>query len=254
MIVLLSPAKALQINRNSPSDKISYPVFHEEANKIIAKLRTYSKSKLQSLMNISDKLVELNYQRYLTWNNAPDNNQANHAIISFNGEVYNGLKAFELSAAKLDFAQKHVRILSGVYGWLRPLDLIQEYRLEMGTKLKLGRADSLYDLWMDKITGQANTELQEYGYNTVINLASNEYFKAINTKDLNARIITLSFKEERDGKYKSIFMYIKKARGLMTRFLIDNEITEPEDLKAFDAEGYYFNPALSDDDNWTFCR
>jgi cytoplasmic iron level regulating protein YaaA (DUF328/UPF0246 family) len=205
-------------------------------------------------MDISPKLAELNYQRFQAWSLpfTPENSW--QAVLMFNGDVYQGLKAETFSTTEFETAQANLRILSGVYGLLRPLDLIQPYRLEMGTNIAIARKKNLYEFWKPKITSKLNAELAETGQKELINLASNEYFSALDTKKLKARIITPTFKEHKDGQYQMVSFFAKKARGLMSRFIIQNQITDPEEIKAFDLEGYFFNNQLSKGDNWVFTR
>jgi cytoplasmic iron level regulating protein YaaA (DUF328/UPF0246 family) len=254
MITILSPAKALKFDKKSIIQDKTNPVFIEEANKIVPYLQKLSANKLKNLMDISDKLAELNKQRFAVWQNEPSDDITRQAIYAFNGEVYNGLKAETMDEDSLYFAQKHIRILSGLYGVLKPFDAIQEYRLEMGSKLKIHRANNLYEFWGDKINKDLQRDLDAMESKTLINLASNEYAKVVNMKKLKARVITPVFKDEKNGEYKVIFVYAKKARGLMARFIADNKITEPEHLKAFDSEGYFYNENMSDENQWVFTR
>ncbi|NBC83638.1 MAG: peroxide stress protein YaaA [Bacteroidetes bacterium] len=254
MIVLLSPAKALEIKRNSPTGQQSTPVFINEANSLARALKKLSKKKLKELFDLSDKLVDLNYRRYQEWQDEADGENTKQAAIAFNGEVYQGWKAYEMDTHQLQFAQDHVRILSGLYGILRPLDIIREYRLEMGTKFGISGKKTLYEYWKRKITQFLQQELRESDNPTVINLASNEYSKVVDFGQLKCRVITPVFKDEKNGQYKVLFTYAKKARGYMTRFIVENRITDPEYLKGFDTEGYTFNNNLSTKDEWVFTR
>jgi len=205
-------------------------------------------------MKLSLKLAELNFDRYETWKPKCTEKNAKQSILAFQGDVYQGLDAASLSAAELKFAQQHLRILSGLYGILRPLDLMQPYRLEMGTKLKTTRGNNLYDFWGSTITEGLNKQLKKLKTDTLINLASNEYFKSVKPKELDAEIITPAFKEFKNGDYKMIGIYAKRARGLMSRYIIQNKLTNPEDLKDFHEEGYKFNSKLSKGNNWVFTR
>jgi len=252
MIVLLSPAKSLEINRKSAISKYTQPAFKEDADKLADKLKKYSKKKLNELLKVNDKLLDENYMRYQLWQHEPSAERYNHALMIFTGEVYRGLQAEHLNQEDFSFAQKHLRILSGLYGILRPLDAVQAYRLEMGAKLDVGRGKNLYDYWKDKITKHIQ---DDFGDNQpVINLASNEYSKAIDFKKMNNQVITPVFKDEKNGQYKVLFVYAKKARGMMARFIIDNRVTEPEQIKAFDREGYFYNNELSNGNEWVFTR
>lgn len=205
-------------------------------------------------MSVSDSLAELNRQRFKQWKTPfrPDNSR--QAMFAFKGDVYLGLDAYSMAPAEVKFAQSHLRILSGLYGLLRPLDLMQAYRLEMGTRLGTQQGSNLYQFWGDRITKSLNRELKQSDSKTLVNLASGEYFKSIKPKQLNAEIITPAFKEYRDGQYKFIQFFAKKARGLMARYLIDRKIDDPEALKDFDYAGYGYNAELSDDNEWVFTR
>ena len=205
------------------------------------------------LQGISKKLANLNVDRNLLWETPFSPENAKQAILAFNGDVYDGINATAFSEEELKIAQEKIRILSGLYGILKPLDLMQAYRLEMGTKLSFGKYENLYKFWQQKITKTLNNELKEKG-GVLINLASQEYFKAIDTSKLNAEIITPEFKDNKDGNYKMISFFAKKARGLMCRFIVQNNISNPEELKAFDLNGYYFNNQLSKGNNWVFTR
>ncbi|MCF8364276.1 MAG: peroxide stress protein YaaA [Bacteroidales bacterium] len=254
MVVLISPAKTLNYNIQPQTSIFSLPDFLHESGQIVDVLKKYSPSRLQKLMSINPDLATLNATRFMDWMLpfTPDN--AKQAIMVFNGEVYNGLKANTLTEADLLFAQDRLRILSGLYGALRPLDLMQPYRLEMGTSLKVKRKKNLYDFWGNKITGHINTLLESTGAKYLINLASNEYFDAINRKKIKAEIITPVFKDYKNGGYKFLTVYGKKARGMMVRFIIKNRVEDAEQLKLFDDEGYFYNDKLSEGNNWVFTR
>lgn len=254
MIVLLSPAKKLDENSDYLSIPTSEPVFQKEASQIMGKLSKLSRKKVGSLMNISANLAELNYNRYRQWGFPFTEENAQPSIFAFRGDVYRGIDADTMDKGDLKFAQQHVRILSGLHGILRPFDLIQPYRLEMGTSINIGRRKNLVAFWKDKVTPFINEELAEEKEPVVVNLASKEYFNAVDTKKLKARVVTCQFKEYRDGKPKPIFLFIKVARGLMTRYIINNRITDPELLKGFDLEGYGFDANLSSEDEWVFTR
>ena len=254
MIVVISPAKTLYEHAPINLGKYSQSEFLPEAEKIVSVLKKKKPAQLAKMMDISTKLAEQNFHRFQEWSLpfTPENSW--QAILMFNGDVYQGLKAETFSNTDFDTAQQYLRILSGVYGLLKPLDLIQPYRLEMGTKITIANKKSLYDFWKTKITTKLNEELAEYGQKELINLASNEYFSAIHIKKLNARIITPAFKEHKDGQYQMVSFFAKKARGLMSRFIIQNQLTDPEELKAFDLEGYYFNNHIPKENNWVFTR
>ena len=205
-------------------------------------------------MKISDKLAELNYQRFQDFETpfTPDN--AKQALLVFKGDVYRGMNVEDYSEEELAFAQKHLRILSGLYGVLRPLDLMQPYRLEMGTKLETQTGKNLYEFWGDRLSQLINGDLEKEPDPCLVNLASNEYFKSIDRKSLKARVLNIAFKENKGGKYKVVAIHAKRARGLMVDYVIRNRIEAPEGMKDFDAEGYQYSEALSDSDNWVFCR
>lgn len=254
MIIILSPAKTLNFKSDNPTQKYSIPRYPDYAGKLVEIIRNYPPSKLCELMQISNGLAELNFLRFQKWslNHFPENSK--QSLFAFNGEVYNGLKALSLKENEINFAQKHLRILSGLYGILKPLDLIQPYRLEMGTPVKFHRHKNLYSFWNGLINLTLNEELNSDSSNTLINLASIEYAKAANFKKIRGRIITPVFKELRGDKYQMITVYAKKARGLMTRFIIENQLENPEDIKTFDQEGYAFSEQLSSQNEWVFTR
>lgn len=254
MIIVVSPAKSLYERSPIQLERFTEADFLPEAEKIVSVLKKKKPAQLADLMGISSKLAELNFQRFQEWSLpfTPENSW--QAVLMFNGDVYQGLKAETFTAEEFEIAQQKLRILSGVYGLLKPLDLIQPYRLEMGTNLSVARKKNLYEFWKAKVTTKLNQELAEEKPAVLVNLASNEYFSAIDTKKLKARIITPSFKENKDGKYQMISFFAKRARGLMSRFIIQNNISDPEEMKAFELEGYYFNNQLSKDDNWVFTR
>jgi len=254
MLTIISPAKTLKENFDAETPRTSMPEFLPEAETLIKILRKYNVPKLMELMDINPKLAELNVGRFNSWSLPFNPGNAKPAILMFNGEVYNGLKAATLSQKELDYAQDHLRVLSGLYGIIRPLDIIQAYRLEMGTKLKVGRKKDLYAFWGDKITQSINREMASHTEKVLLNLASNEYFAAINPLKINARILSCTFKEERNGKYQFVTIFGKKARGLMTRFIIRNRIDRSEDLKHFEEDGYFFNERISREDEWVFTR
>ena len=253
MLVVISPAKSLNFKTKPNTNQHTQPDFLNEAQRINAQLKKLKADDLIKMQGISQKLANLNVDRNLLWKTpfSPDN--AKQAILAFNGDVYDGINASTFSEEEFKIAQEKIRILSGLYGILKPLDLMQAYRLEMGTKLSFGKYENLYQFWQQKITTTINNELKEKG-DVLINLASQEYFKAIDAKRLKAEIITPEFKDNKDGKYKMISFFAKKARGLMCRFIVQNNISNPEELKAFDLEGYYFNNQLSKENNWVFTR
>lgn len=254
MLMVISPAKTLDFE-TAPITKMStMPDFLSDSEVLIEQLRELSPADISNLMKISDKLGELNFERYLNWHTPFDKNNAKQAVLAFKGDVYTGLDAENFNGNDFKFAQKHLRILSGLYGVLRPLDLIQPYRLEMGTKFANSSGGNLYEFWEDKLTQSVNAQLKKNKSTVLVNLASNEYFKAIQSSSINADIITPTFKDLKNGKYKIISFYAKKARGLMAAFAIKNQITQAEELKQFDVEGYRYNAAMSSAREWVFIR
>jgi hypothetical protein len=252
MLILLSPAKTLDFESSVTTEMASEPHFTAEPLRLSKKLRSFSRKKLGELMSISPELAALNVERFQQWTPEPEPETTRQAILAFSGEVFRGLKAQDMNEADLAYAQDHLRILSGFYGLLRPLDLIQAYRLEMGTRLQYYSYKNLYEFWGDKITRRINEELD--GSEVVVNLASNEYFKAVNTKKLKARVITPIFKDFSNGEYRILMTYAKNARGAMANFIIRHRISDPEHLKGFDGNGYTFAAEQSDENNLVFIR
>jgi hypothetical protein len=252
MKIVISPAKSLDFETQLPINKYTQGLFLEEAAKINSVLKSKSPKKLSELMSISSNLGELNWQRNQDWQLPFTLENARQAIYAFKGDVYIGLDAYTLNEEKINQLQNKLRILSGQYGLLKPLDLIQPYRLEMGTKLKIGVKKDLYQFWDKKITNELNAELSDN--EVFINLASNEYFKVIKPTLLKAKVITPVFKDYKDGKLKIISFFAKKARGLMVRYIIDNSIEKIEDLKGFNSEGYAFDSNLSSENQLVFTR
>ncbi len=250
MIVLLSPAKNLNFKPQSITKRHSQPQFLEDSKRIMHKLQRLTKKQITALMSMNQKLTELNYQRFKEWQLPFTEENAIQSLFAFNGEVYNGLKARHLSEGDVLFAQEHVRILSGLHGILRPLDLIQPYRLEMGTHLSVDGKKDLYRFWGNKIIESIKKDNKS---DALVNLASNEYFKAVG-KNHNFRVIQPVFKDLHKGEYKTITIYMKKARGMMTRFIIRERIKNPEDLKHFEEDGYFLNINMSEGDEWVFTR
>lgn len=244
MYILISPAKTLDFNTYLSNLPSSQPFFKSEADKIAAILSKKQPKDLSKLMHISDDLARLNYERYQQWKNLSDQ-QLKEAVFAFKGDVYQGLDANTLMNEELQFAQKHLRILSGIYGLLKPLDKIAPHRLEMGTNLKVGKDVNLYAFWKLKIIKQISIEMKSLNTNVLINLASNEYFKSINLKGTKLEVISPVFKDNKNGEYKIISFYAKRARGLMTRHLIKEKATKKEALLSFVEEGYHYNDALS---------
>lgn len=254
MIVVISPAKTLDYESPLPTEKHTQPEFLDDSQELIYTLRNYTPEDIGQLMSVSDKIAQLNYERFTDWSLPFSADNARPALLAFKGDVYDGLRAYEFGEDDFDYAQNHLRMLSGLYGLLKPLDLMQAYRLEMGTKLKNERGKNLYEFWGDSITDKLNDELGNEDGNILINLASNEYFKSVNKKKLNARIVTPVFKDWKNGQYKIISFYAKKARGMMSRYIIENRLQNPEELKNFDVAGYAFNPELSKPNDWVFTR
>ena len=254
MLIVVSPAKTLDYE-TPPKTKINtIPDYLDDSQQLINRLRRFSSLDIAELMKVSKKIADLNFDRYEAWNKKFTEKNAKQAALAFKGDVYTGLDAETFSAADFKFAQKHFRILSGLYGLLRPLDLMQPYRLEMGTKLETDRGKNLYEFWGSTITEGLNKQLKKSKSKHLINLASNEYFKAVKPKELDAEIITPEFKEFKNGDYKMIGIYAKKARGMLSRYIIKNKLTDPEDIKSFNDEGYKFNKKLSNGNKWVFTR
>ncbi len=254
MLVVISPAKLLDFETKPVTKEHTIPELLNESEKLADKLKEMNAKQLSELMKISPELGTANYNRFQMWHPQFTLKNAKQAVLAFNGNVYTGLNAATLSKNQLLKTQQKLRILSGFYGVLKPLDLIQPYRLEMGTKLNIGRTKTLYGFWGDKITEKIQKAIDESGSDILVNLASNEYFKSIKTKALNAEIVTPAFKDLKNGNYKTISFFAKKARGLMTRFIIENDIEKETDLQAFDSEGYIFNPRLSKPGEPVFTR
>ena len=253
MLILLSPAKDLAVE--TPSVKgVSQPVLLEHTAILVDKLKTLSAKKLSALMDLSPKLGELNRERYAKWSTPFTPKNARPAVFTFNGEVYRGLDARTLSNDDLKFAQHHLRILSGLYGVLRPLDLMQDYRLMMGTPFGVGKAKNLYAYWGDRIAEALNADLKATKSDVVINCASSEYFKAVNTKALKGRVITPEFKDKVGGAYKPLQTYVKNQRGALARYIVQQRLLEPERIKAYDGDGYRFSSEESTAENYVFLR
>lgn len=239
MKLVVSPAKSLNQESKLPTSKYTRPVFEELAGQVNRKLSRMTKDEIGELMNISDKLADLNYGRYQEFEQEHSPQNSRPAIYMFDGDVYSGIDAYSIPEDKINRLQNSLRILSGMYGILKPLDLIQPYRLEMGTKLSIESNNDLYELWKDKVTAQLNSELDKD--ELFVNLASQEYFKAIDSKTLNAKIISPVFKDFKNGKLKIISFYAKKARGLMVRYILDQNIDSLEGIKGFDYDDYRFS-------------
>lgn len=247
MKIVVSPAKSLDFETELPTNRGTQPLFLSEAETINAKLERKSKNAIKKLMSISDNLAELNYHRYKDFELPFTKKNARPAIYAFSGDVYQGLDAYTISDTKIDALNNTLRILSGMYGVLRPLDLIQPYRLEMGTNLKINRKKNLYDFWGDLVTEALNKELEDD--ELFLNLASQEYFKVINTKKLKVPVIAPVFKDFKNGKLKIISFFAKKARGSMARYVIDTNTKTIQDLKGFDYDGYSYSEEYTEHEN-----
>lgn len=258
MIVILSPSKTLDFSDNqnkiAKEQPHTEPVFMKEAQKLTQILKKKSAGQIAELMNISNKLATLNFDRYQSFSTPFTVDNALQALLAFKGDVYTDIAVDTYTQGDFEFAQEHVRILSGLYGLLKPLDLMQPYRLEMGTQLSNPKGKTLYAYWGDKITKHLNSQLQQHSSSVLVNLASNEYFKAVNTKKIKGEIITPVFKQHKNGSYKVIALYAKRARGTMTNFIVKNKVGEVEQLKTFNEAGYEYSDQLSSDTEWVFVR
>ncbi|MCB0510860.1 MAG: peroxide stress protein YaaA [Bacteroidetes bacterium] len=254
MIAILSPAKNLDTSKKEALLATSEAQFLAEAKELMNYLKKMKAPSIAKLMDLSPKLADLNYQRFQDWELSKHHTEGKAALYTFNGDAYLGLAAKDFNKQDLEFAQKHLRILSGLYGLLRPLDLILAYRLEMGRKLNTKKHDNLYGFWGSKLSEQLNKDIEASGSPYLINLASAEYFKAAHAKTIRAKIITCEFKEFKNGEYKVIMTFAKKARGTMAKFMIENKLNSPEELKAFNADSYEFRANLSSETNFVFTR
>lgn len=257
MIIVLSPAKSLDFETPAHVRKHTLPDFLDDSAQLIKELQRLAPSQIASLMGISDTLAHLNFERFAAWHPAFDTDNAKQAMLAFNGDVYEGFDAASLSAADLDFAQRHVRILSGLYGVLRPLDLIQPYRLEMGSRFANARGKDLYAFWGSRVADALNETMaaaKRGGEKVLINLASEEYFKSVKGGKLTMPVITPSFEDWKGGRYKIISFYAKRARGLMARYATVQRIDQAEGLKGFDTDGYAFAEEASTATHWVFRR
>ena len=254
MLILISPAKTLDFETPASKATATRPALLEESQLLVSKLQGMSPRRISKLMNISEKLGNLNYERYVDWQVPFTKQNAKQAVLAFKGDVYTGLAAESLDAKELKYAQQHLRILSGLYGVLRPLDLMQPYRLEMGTKLANQRGTDLYSFWGDRITENLNKQIKSLKTDTVVNLASNEYFKSVNKQLLNAEVIAPAFKDLKNGNYKIISFYAKKARGLMAAWIIKEGLNDASQLKKFRGEGYRYSAEHSTPQQPVFLR
>lgn len=254
MLILLSPSKTLDFENQPPIDEYTQPEYIDEVKELVDILEDYSVEQLGELMDISQNLSELNVERYDSFEFPFDLDNAKQSIFAFQGDVYKDFDFDAYGDSEYEFLQDHVRILSGLYGILRPLDVMQPYRLEMGTKLENPRGDDLYEFWGDKLTESVNRALDAQGDDIILNLASNQYFRSLNKDELDGRIISPSFKDERNGSYMVISFYLKRLRGTMTDFVIKNDVTNPEELTEFDRNDYYYSPERSTEDEPVFLR
>lgn len=254
MIAILSPAKTLKMESPINTDLYTKPKFIKEASTLMKELIKYTPPEMESLMKINSELAEQNFRRHMMWREDHNLSNGKQAILAYDGAVYQGINAAVFNEYELSFANEHIKILSGLYGVLKPLDLIQPYRLEMLTKIKSNRGSNLYDFWKDKLTDYFKEEIDKQNDNIIIDLASKEYSSAIDMHRINAEVITPVFKDYKGGSCKVITIYAKRARGLMTRFIIKNSIINPSELKEFNEEGYSYNQYLSTDKEWVFTR
>lgn len=254
MLIVISPAKTLDFETEPTVRDYTQPDFLEDSELLIRKLRTVSRKKLTQMMGISKDLAQLNYERYLAWHPEFHPGNAKQALLAFRGDVYLGMEAETFSEEDFAFAQDHLRILSGLYGLLRPLDLIQPYRLEMGTKLPVRRKKDLYQFWGERLTQKVNEVLADSATPVLVNLASKEYYSSLQADQLNARIITPAFLDMKNGQYKMISFFAKKARGMMSSWIIRHRLTDPQGLRDFSTGGYAYNEELSEGDNWVYTR
>jgi len=254
MLALISPAKKLDFETEPMLDTYTQPVFLDRAQKLVVSARRLSRTALAQTMKLSPALAELNYQRYQAFKTPFNLANAKQAALVFNGDTYVGLDAKTLDEKDLIFAQDHLRILSGLYGLLRPLDLIQPYRLEMGAKFRPPRSANLYDFWGDTLTNQINEIVADQNHTCIVNCASNEYFKSIKPKNLSVPVITPVFREVKDNQARVIGLFAKQARGMMARHIIVNRLNNSEDIKSFNAGGYSYRKDLSDGNSWVFTR
>lgn len=255
MIIVISPAKTLDLSEDTRYTRsYSQPQLLDESRKLIDQLMQYDVEGLGELMNISRDLAELNYERIQRFEVPFSPQNAKQALLTFSGDVYTGFELASYSQSEFDYAQQRLRILSGLYGVLRPLDLIQPYRLEMGTRLRNERGKNLYEFWGNRITHTLKDDLEEQGITTLVNLASQEYFKSLQPRELGVRVVTPQFKEIRGGNAKTIALYAKQARGVMCDYAIKEKISQPDDLKNFVGMGYQYREDLSNTDDWVFAR
>ncbi|MAT92501.1 MAG: peroxide stress protein YaaA [Halioglobus sp.] len=254
MLTVISPAKTLDFDSRPTTRRATQPQFLERSAALVDDARALSPADIRSLMGVSENIAELNHQRFMNWGTPFSLDNAKQAILAFKGDVYTGLEAETLNAKQLGFAQQHLRILSGLYGLLRPLDLMQPYRLEMGLKFANSGGKNLYEFWGDDLTAAIDAQLGKSGSRVLVNLASNEYFRSLKARSLDADIVTPVFRDLKNGKYRVISFFAKKARGQMARYIIDNELNDPDGLKKFRRDGYRYNRAESTARELVFTR
>jgi len=254
MLTVISPAKTLDFETAPTTRKATQPEFLQRSAALVEDARALSPDDIRELMGVSDSIAELSHRRFMDWGTPFSLDNAKQSILAFKGDVYTGLQAETMSAKQLNFAQKHLRILSGLYGLLRPLDLMQPYRLEMGLKFANSGGKNLYEFWGDALTESLDAQLGKSGSRVLVNLASNEYFKSVRTKSLDADIVTPVFKELKNGKYRVLSFFAKKARGQMARYIIDRELSDPQGLKKFRVDGYRYNKSESSARELVFTR
>ncbi len=254
MLLILSPAKSLNFDIKVHAKTLTDPAFLSDSKILVSELQKFSAAQISQLMKISDNLAQLNFERFQNFKTPFTITNSKPAIFVFDGDVYDGIDIEKYTQQDLDFAQQHLRILSGLYGVLRPLDLMQAYRLEMSTALKNGKNKNLYQFWQEKITNYFNEELKNDNEKIILNLASEEYFSAIDAKKINGKIINVIFKEKKGSDYKIVGIFAKKARGLMTDFVIKNKITKISKIKEFNIGGYKFMEKFSDENNFLFYK
>jgi len=254
MIIVLSPSKGQDFTHRIPVSSYTVPTFLNDSQELIGELRKLDSEGIQSLMSVSKNIADLNVGRYQEFSTPFTPKNGRQALFAFTGDAYSKIECGKYTGDVLQYAQRHLRILSGLYGCLRPLDLIQPYRLEMKTKLQSARGKDLYHFWEDRITEHLNRELGKEKTPLLINLASNEYFKVIKAKKLNSKLLTINFKEIKNGKARTIAIFAKQARGMMTDFILNNKIQDPEKIRKFSTAGYSYSDSDSDDKQLTFCR
>ena len=254
MLTVISPAKTLDFDTPPTTRRATQPQFLDRAAQLVDDARGLNPDDIRALMGVSENIAQLNHARFMNWAQPFSLDNAKQSVLAFKGDVYTGLEAETLSSAQLGFAQKHLCILSGLYGLLRPLDLMQPYRLEMGLRFANSGGKNLYEFWGDDITGALQKQLKKSGSPVLVNLASNEYFKAVKARELDADVVTPVFKDLKGDKYKVISFFAKKARGQMARFIIDNEINEPDGMKKFRVDGYRYNRTESTARELVFTR